>query len=92
MLYHRNSLVNLMHWALRLPYESPRDRKDHCPVVYTFSRSGVRELFRDFASVKVHSDYPFTYGFGPLTTKLPLGVRRRLGRVIGWHLMITAVR
>ena len=92
MLYHRNSLVNLMHRALRLPYESPRDRKDHCPVVYTFSRSGVRELFRDFASVEVHSDYPFTYGFGPLTTKLPLGVRRRLGRVIGWHLMISAVR
>ena len=92
MLYHRNSLVNLMHRALRLPYESPRDRKDHCPVVYTFSRSGVRKLFRDFASVEVHSDYPFTYGFGPLTTKLPLGVRRRLGRVIGWHLMITAVR
>ena len=92
MLYHRNSLVNLMHWALRLPYESPRGRKDHCPVVYTFSRSGVRTLFRDFASVKVRSEYPFTYGFGPLTTKLPLGVRRRLGRVIGWHLMITAVR
>ena len=45
-----------------------------------------------YASVEVHSDYPFTYGFGPLTTKLPLGVRRRLGRVIGWHLMITAVR
>ena len=92
MLYHRNSLVNLMHWALRLPYESPRDRKDHCPVVSTYSRSGVRELFRDFASVEVHSDYPFTYGFGPLTTEFPLGVRRRLGRVIGWHLMITAVR
>ena len=92
MLYHRNSLVNLMHWVLRLPYESPRDRRDHCPVVYTFSRSGVRKLFRDFVSVEIHSDYPFTYGFGSLTTKLPLGVRRRLGRVIGWHLMITAVR
>jgi SAM-dependent methyltransferase len=92
MLYHRNSLVNLMHQALRLPYESPRDRKDHCPVVYTFSRSGVRRLFRDFSSVEVHSDYPFTYGFGPLATRLPLGVRRPLGRAIGWHLMITATR
>ena len=69
MLYHRDSLVNLVHWALRLPYESPSDRKDHCPVVYTFSRRGARELFRDFANVGVHSDYPFTYGFGPLTTK-----------------------
>ena len=92
MLYHRDSLVNLVHRALRLPYESPADRKDHCPVVYTFSRSGVRNLFRDFSSVEVHSDYPFTYGFGPLTTKLPLGVRRRLGRAVGWHLMITAKR
>jgi SAM-dependent methyltransferase len=92
MLYHRDSLVNLVHRALRLPYESPRNREDHCPVVYTFSRSGVRTLFREFSSVEVRSDYPFTYGFGPLTTKLPLGVRRRLGRAIGWHLMITATR
>ncbi len=92
MLYHRDSLVNLVHRALRLPYESPADRQDHCPVVYTFSRSGVRNLFRDFSSVDVHSAYPFTYGFGPLTTKLPLAVRRPLGRTIGWHLMITARR
>lgn len=92
MLYHRYSLVNLVHRALRLPYESPRDRKDHCPVVYTFSRTGVRRLFSDFSSVQVRSDYPFTYGFGPLATKLPLGVRRLLGRAIGWHLMITASR
>ncbi len=92
MLYHRDSLVNLVHRALRLPYESPSDRKDHCPVVYTFSRSGARKLFRDFSNVQVQSEYPFTYGFGPLTTKLPLAIRRRLGRAVGWHLMITAVR
>jgi ubiquinone/menaquinone biosynthesis C-methylase UbiE len=92
MLYHRDSLVNLVHRALRLPYESPNDRKDHCPVVYTFSRSGVRKLFRAFSTVDVRSEYPFTYGFGPLTTKLPLGARRQLGRAIGWHLMITATR
>ncbi len=92
MLYHRDSLVNLVHRALRLPYESPTDRKDHCPVVYTFSRSGARQLFRAFPGVEVHSEYPFTYGFGPLPTKLPLGVRHPLGRAVGWHLMITAVR
>lgn len=92
MLYHRDSLVNLVHRALRLPYESPVDRNDHCPVVYTFSRAGVRHLFRDFSTVTVSAEYPFTYGFGPLTTKLPLGVLRPLGRAIGWHLMITAVR
>jgi SAM-dependent methyltransferase len=92
MLYHRWSLVNLVHRVLRLPYESPRDRKDHCPVVYTFSRGSVRRLFADFSSVSVTCAYPFTYGFGPLCTRLPLSVRRVLGRMIGWHLMITAVR
>src|SRR5258708_23500580 len=92
MLYHRDSLVNLVHRALRLPYESPNDRQDHCPVVYTFSRGGVRRLFRDFSSVEVHSDYPFTYGFGPLTTRLPLGVRRPLGRAIGCPPMINPAR
>lgn len=92
MLYHRDSLVNLVHRALRLPYESPIDRTDHCPVVYTFSRSGVRRLFRDFSTVTVRAEYPFTYGFGPLTTKLPASLRRPAGRAIGWHLMITAVR
>jgi SAM-dependent methyltransferase len=92
MLYHRWSLVNLVHRALRLPYESPRDRKDHCPVVYTFSRRGVRSLFGAFSNVTVHAEYPFTYGFGPLCTRLPIVVRRALGRIIGWHLMISAVR
>lgn len=93
MLYHRYSLVNLVHRVLRLPYESPRDRKDHCPVVFTFSRRGVRNLFSGFSEVTVHATYPFTYGFGPfLGTRLPLWLRRALGRVIGWHLMIEAVR
>jgi ubiquinone/menaquinone biosynthesis C-methylase UbiE len=92
MLYHRDSLVNLVHRVLRLPYESPKDRNDECPVVYTFSRKGVRELFGGFSRVDVHAAYPFTYGFGPLCTKLPVSVRRPLGRAIGWHLMIQATR
>lgn len=92
MLYHRDSLVNLIHRALRLPYESPRDRKDHCPVVYTFSRRGARNLFHQFSRVSVRADYPFTFGFGPLGTRTPLAVRKALGRAVGWHLMITAIR
>jgi SAM-dependent methyltransferase len=92
MLYHTHSLVNLVHRAFRLPYESPRDRDDHCPVVYTFSRKGARDLFGAFTSVSVHAAYPFTYGFGPLTMRTPVQVLRPLGRAIGWHLMITAMR
>jgi ubiquinone/menaquinone biosynthesis C-methylase UbiE len=92
MLYHRYSLVNLVHRLLRLPYESPRNRKDHCPVVYTFSRREVRRLFGDFSDVSVRAAYPFTFGFGALGTRPPLRLRRLLGRALGWHLMITAVR
>ena len=90
MLYARDSVVNAVHKTFRLPYESPRDHKDHCPVVYTYSRSGVKALFKDFSNVKVHTDYPFTYGFGSLTTKTPLAMRKAMGRAIGWHLMIQA--
>jgi 2-polyprenyl-3-methyl-5-hydroxy-6-metoxy-1,4-benzoquinol methylase len=90
MLYHRHSLVNLAHRLLRIPYESPRHRKDDCPVVYTFSRQGVRKLFDEFSNVSVHAEYPFTFGFGPLGTRTPLWLRKALGRAIGWHLMITA--
>jgi 2-polyprenyl-3-methyl-5-hydroxy-6-metoxy-1,4-benzoquinol methylase len=92
MLYHRHSLVNLVHKLLRLPYESPRDRKDNCPVVYTFSRLEAKRLFGEFSNISVRSEYPFTYGFGPLGSRLPLQLRRALGRAIGWHLMIRAER
>jgi len=92
MLYARYSIVNLVHRVFRLPYESPRDRNDHCPVVYTFSRRGVRKLFGAYSKVSVEAAYPFTYGFGPLTTKTPMWLRRPLGRAVGWHLMIEAVR
>jgi len=92
MLYHRDSIVNGVHKAFRLPYESPRDRKDHCPVVYTYSRRGIRQLFGNFANVTVEAAYPFTFGFGPVATKTPLPIRKALGRAVGWHLMVTAVR
>jgi ubiquinone/menaquinone biosynthesis C-methylase UbiE len=92
MLYHKQSIVNGVHRLFRLPYESPRDRDDHCPVVYTYSRRGIREMFGDFANVTVESAYPFTFGFGPVATKTPLPIRKALGHAVGWHLMITAVR
>jgi 2-polyprenyl-3-methyl-5-hydroxy-6-metoxy-1,4-benzoquinol methylase len=88
MLYHRFSIVNLAHRVLRLPYESPRNRRDDCPVVDTFSRRSARALFRSFSSVQVRTAYPFTFGFGRAANMLPLAVRRTLGRLVGWHLMI----
>lgn len=92
MLYHRDSLVNLIHRLFNLPYESPRNLKDHCPVVYTFGRREVREMFSSFADVEVTTAYPFTFGFGRAVGWLPSPLVRLLGRLFGWHLMITAVR
>lgn len=92
MLYHKNSLVNAAHRILRLPYESPRNLKDHCPIVYTFSKDDVKRLFESFSEVRVHSDYPTTYGFRHFTFWIPTMFQRFIGRWIGWHLMIRAVR
>jgi ubiquinone/menaquinone biosynthesis C-methylase UbiE len=92
MLYHKYSIVNAVHRTFRLPYESPHDRDDHCPVVYTYSRRGIRQLFSGFANVTVEAAYPFTFGFGSVATRAPLAVRKVMGSVVGWHLLLTAVR
>jgi hypothetical protein len=84
--------VNLIHQVFRLPYESPRNLKDHCPVVDRFRKMEAADLFRGFTNVEVHADYPFTYGFRYLTAWMPNRVQRWLGRRIGWHLMIQATK
>jgi hypothetical protein len=38
----------------------------------------------------MHTDYPFTYGMRYCTFFWPIAVKRILGRIIGWHLMIDA--
>lgn len=90
MIYHRHSLVNWVHTALGLPYESPRNLKDHCPIVNRYSRPEAYELFAAFPEVNIYTDYPFTYGMRHFTFFLPTASKRVLGRVLGWHLMIDA--
>jgi len=92
MLYHKWSIVCGIHELLRLPYESPRHLKDHCPVVYTYGKGDVRELFRSFSRVRIASAYPFTYGFRSVSGWVPEAALRPLGRLVGWHLMIRAER
>jgi ubiquinone/menaquinone biosynthesis C-methylase UbiE len=92
MLYHRRSIVYAVHRLFRLPFESPRNLKDECPVVQTFTTESARTLFRAFTAVSVHADYPFTYGFRFVTFWLPTFAKRALGRALGWHLMIRATK
>jgi ubiquinone/menaquinone biosynthesis C-methylase UbiE len=92
MLYHRFSIVEQVHKLFRIPYESPKNLKDHCPVVYRISRKDAAEYFGDFGKVEITADYPFTYGFRYLTFWMPAPLKKWLGRSIGWHLMIRAVK
>ena len=92
MLYHKHSIVNFVHRKFNLPYESPRNLKDHCPVVYTFTEGEARELFKDFSSVAIVADYPFTDGFRYFTFWVPVVLQKALGKYLGWHLMIRAKR
>ena len=92
MLYHRFSIVEKIHQIFRMPYESPKDLKDHCPVVYRLSRNEAGDYFSEFSKVEITADYPFTYGFRHLTFWMPVGLKKWLGRHIGWHLMIRAVK
>jgi ubiquinone/menaquinone biosynthesis C-methylase UbiE len=92
MLYHRHSLVNWVHILFRLPFESPRDLKDHCPVVNRYTRQEAKSLFHEFDKVRIRTDYPFTYGMRHLTFFWPTFVKRLIGTAIGWHLMIDAVK
>lgn len=90
MIYHRRSLVDLVHRTLRIPYESPRMHGDHCPIVNRYTRREARALFAAFTDVRIHADYPFTYGMRHLTGWWPSAIKRLIGRAVGWHLMIDA--
>ena len=92
MLYHKWSIVHAVHQLFRIPYESPRHAKDHCPVVYAYGKRDARSLFRAFSSVQIHSTYPFTYGFRHLVGWVPGSALYPLGKAVGWHLMLRAER
>jgi len=92
MLYHKRSIVNFVHRVFGLPFESPRNLNDHCPVGYTYSKAEVRELFKDFSSVELVADYPFTFGFRYFTFWMPIALQKAIGQHLGWHLMISARR
>ena len=92
MLYAKYSLVNFIHRLFSLPYESPRNLKDHCPVVYTYSKKELEELFSNFKNIELRKTYPFTYGFRFISSWLPVSFKKFLGNYIGWHWMIIATK
>ena len=90
MLYHRQSLNYVAHKLTGIPTDG--SRADPVPISYTYSRDQARELFASFSKVHVHVDYLFGTGWGMVNRLLPAPLHRFLGKHVGWHLMIRAVK
>lgn len=90
MLYHRHSLNYVVHRLLSYPFDG--SKKDPCPVEYTYSRDEIVEMFRHYATCQVSVDYLFGTGYGKVNSLMPKPIHRYLGKRIGWHLMIEAVK
>ncbi len=90
MLYHRRSLNYLVHRLLNYPFDG--NKEDPCPVEHTYTRSEVMKMFRDYSSCKISVDYLFGTGYGIMNNVIPRHLHSLLGKRIGWHLMIEAVK
>jgi hypothetical protein len=90
MLYHRRSLNYLAHWITGVPFDG--SKKDKCPVERSYSRREIRELFDMYYKVDINIDYLFGTGWGKINRITPTFIHRSLGKRIGWHAMIEAVK
>lgn len=90
MLYHRHSLNYVAHQLLGIPTDG--SRSDPVPIARTYSRHEARKLFAQFAQVHVGVEYLFGTGWGAVNRLIPVPLHRFLGRYVGWHLMIRAVK
>lgn len=90
MLYHRRSLNYLVHKVLNYPFDG--SRRDPCPVEHTYTKSGITEMFKSYSSCKISVEYLFGTGYGTINMITPTFLHSFLGKRIGWHLMIEAVK
>jgi ubiquinone/menaquinone biosynthesis C-methylase UbiE len=90
MLYHRRSLNYLVHRVLNYPFDG--SRKDPCPVEHTYAKPEIMEMFKSYSSCKISVEYLFGTGYGIVNMITPMFLHRFLGKRIGWHLIIEAVK
>jgi len=90
MLYNRRSLNYFVHRVLNCPFDG--SRKDPCPVEHTYTKPEIMNMFKNFSSCKISMDYLFGTGYGTVNIIIPPFLHRFLGKRIGWHLMIEAVK
>jgi ubiquinone/menaquinone biosynthesis C-methylase UbiE len=90
MLYNTRSLNWLAHRLTGIPFDG--SRKDPCPVEKSYMPAQARRFFSRYSHIDLHIDYLFGTGWGIVGDLTPRALNRALGRVIGWHLMIEAVK
>lgn len=90
MLYNTRSLNWLAHRLTGVPYDG--SRHDPCPVEKSYFPAEARRFFDNYSDTRIAIDYLYGTGWGLCNKLLPKFLHRALGRVIGWHLMIEAVK
>lgn len=90
MLYNQYSLNWLAHRLTGVPFDG--SRREPCPLEKAYPPRQARAFFRGYSRVDLSVEYLYGTGWGRLNRLVPQGLHRWLGRRIGWHLMIEAVK
>ncbi|MBZ0110908.1 MAG: class I SAM-dependent methyltransferase [Thermoanaerobaculia bacterium] len=92
MLYSKHSLNHWVHQALGKGYETSKDPEDDAPVSRCYSKRDLGRLLQSFSSVHLRKRYLFGAGYRPLAYLVPSQLNDLVGRVLGWHWLVVAVK
>lgn len=90
MLYNRRSLNYLAHIITRTQFDGTKN--DPCPREQAYTRAEILKMFGRFSQVEVKPDYLFGTGWKQANWFVPLFIKKPLGKIIGWHNMVWAVK
>jgi len=90
MLYHRHSLNYLAHKITNTSFDGTKD--DWCPEEKAYTKDEAMDMFSRFSKVEIKVDYLFGTGWGWANYLVWMPVKKILGKLIGWHLLIRVTR
>lgn len=90
MLYNTLSLNWLAHRLTGIPFDG--SKTDPCPVEKSYFPRTAKAFFDKYSKTSLSIDYLYGTGWGLANSLVPGFIHRGLGKVIGWHLMIEAVK
>jgi ubiquinone/menaquinone biosynthesis C-methylase UbiE len=90
MLYIRKSLNFVIHRILKCHIDGSKE--DPCPIEQTYLKKEIKEMFRGFSTCEISVDYLVWTGYGIVSSLIHASLHRMLGKTMGWHLMVEAVK